>query len=251
MIYKLTHKHAAPETETQHAVRCTRHGIGNAEDERSASRRHLHGNDETKQFSVQKVIYINNFAAPIRHPRSLTKFEHSACSNRLKRMRMFQKYIEYTRYLYEICSLTLASPAMGHRRGTCSPDFQQFNFFFSYSCTNFDSNFVRLPLQTYMASCGSSLHYFVSFYVRQKVLCGFAPPRARSWRHHCSRRTRNTAGNRTGPTDGLTDCNVGRSVIMPIITSTNRRLSGCLLVCLLATLRKNFRTDLHKIFTEG
>ena len=27
--------------------------------------------------------------------------------------------------------------------------------------------------------------------------------------------------------------------------------SSCLCVCLLATLRKNFRTDLHEIFREG
>jgi len=36
-----------------------------------------------------------------------------------------------------------------------------------------------------------------------------------------------------------------------MFSSVFDRLSGCLCVCLLATLRKNFRTDLHEIFTEG
>ena len=36
-----------------------------------------------------------------------------------------------------------------------------------------------------------------------------------------------------------------------VVTSTIVIVIVCLSVCLLATLRKNFRTDLHEIFREG
>jgi len=68
-------------------------------------------------------------------------------------------------------------------------DFQQFNFFIQlYSCTKSDSDFVRLPLQTYLYSATAaaviqsrlhepcSLYYFASFYARQKVSRTFVPP---------------------------------------------------------------------------
>jgi len=72
----------------------------------------------------------------------------------------------------------------------CPMDFQQFtsNFFYLLQrCTKSDSDFVRLPLQTYLYSETAvmvvesrlhepcSVYYFASFYVRQKVSCSFVP----------------------------------------------------------------------------
>jgi len=70
--------------------------------------------------------------------------------------------------------------------GTCSVDFKQFNFF--QLTLELHSDFVRLPLQTYLYSATAaavvmsrlhepcSVYYFASFYVRQKVSYSFVAP---------------------------------------------------------------------------
>ena len=77
---------------------------------------------------------------------------------------------------------------------------QTFIFFsYLYSCTKFESDFVRLPLQRYLHSATAaaavvqsrlhepncSVYYFALFYARQKVSCSFVSRRGRCWGRHC------------------------------------------------------------------
>ena len=118
---------------------------------------------------------------------------HATSSLKTSIARQFSSYLPAVFMLISspVCTFTVLTCSHWRRQlwGTCSLNFPLFNFFsVNFGAKTPDSDFVRLPLQTYLYSATaavvvqsqlrepSSAYFFASFYVRRKVPCSFMPP---------------------------------------------------------------------------